>query len=62
MTNIMPIIHNFILDNADIYRWNGIDEAVRDGMTNGDALTTIVAANKTPVEAAIEKTVKGILG
>ena len=56
------IIHNFILDNADIYRWNGIDEAVRDGMTNGDALTTIVAANKTPVEAAIEKTVKGILG
>lgn len=56
------IVHNFILDNADIYSWNGIDTAVRDGMTNGDALPTIVAANKTPVEAAIEKTVKGVLG
>ena len=56
------IVHNFILDNADIYRWNGIDEAVRDGMTNGDALPTIVAANKSAVEKAIEKTVEGLLG
>lgn len=56
------VVNNFVLDNCDIYQWGGIITALRDGIANGSDLSSIIAANKTPIETAIEKTIDNIRG
>lgn len=56
------VVNNFVLDNCDIYQWGGIITALRDGIANGSDLSSIIAANKAPIETAIEKTIENIRG
>ena len=51
-----------MLDNCDIYQWGGILTVLRDGIANGSDLSSIIAANKAPIETAIEKTIENIRG
>ncbi len=54
------VINNFVVDNCDMYRWGNIIALVRTGMNDGSELSSIVAANKSAIEAAIDKTIDGI--
>lgn len=54
------IVNNFVLDNCDLYQWGGIVSAIRDGMEKGNDVSSIIASNKSAIEAAIEKTVTNI--
>ena len=56
------VVNNFVLDNCDIYQWGGILTVLRDGIANGSDLSSIIAANKAPIETAIEKTIENIRG
>ena len=56
------IVYSFVLDNADIYQWGNLDTQMRDGMTKGTDLSSIIAKNRSAFEKAIEKTVAGIAG
>ena len=54
------VVNNFVLDNCDMYSWGNILTALRDGIANGSDLSSIIAANKSSIEAAIEKTIENI--
>lgn len=54
------IVNNFVIDQCDLYSWGNIATVLRDGMANGDEVSSIIAANKSLIEAAIEKTITGI--
>ena len=56
------VVNNFVLDNCDMYSWGNILTALRDGIANGSDLSSIIAANKSAIEAAIEKTIENISG
>lgn len=56
------VVNNFVLDNCDMYSWGNILTALRDGIANGSDLSSIIAANKSAIEAAIEKTIDNIRG
>lgn len=56
------IVYSFVLDNADIYQWGNLDTQMRDGMTKGTDLSSIIAKNRSAFEKAIEKTVAGMAG
>lgn len=56
------IVYSFVLDNADIYQWGNLDTQMRDGMTKGTDLSSIIAKNRSAFEKAIEKTVAGTAG
>lgn len=56
------VVNNFVLDNCDMYSWGNILTALRDGIANGSDLSSIIAANKSSIEAAIDKTIENIRG
>ena len=53
-------VNNFVLDNCDIYNWGGIMTTLKDGVFQGADLSSIIAANKSAIEAEIEKTIEAI--
>ena len=56
------VVNNFVLDNCDMYQWGSITTTLRDGMKNGLDLSSIIASNKSTIEAAIDKTIENIRG
>ena len=58
------IFANFTLDNCDIYSWGSLTTIMRDtfGRAKNDTLATILAANTSALQAAIDKTVDAIEG
>ena len=54
------IVNNFVMDSTDMYQWSGFKDTFRVGMANGSDLSSILAANLSPLEAAIEETIDTI--
>lgn len=54
------IVNNFVMDSTDMYQWSGFKDTFRVGMANGSDLSSILAANLSPLEAAIEETIETI--
>lgn len=54
------IVNNFVMDSTDMYQWSGFKDTFRVGMANGSDLSSILAANLSPLEAAIQETIETI--
>ena len=54
------VLNNFVLDNCDLYQWSGMMDTVRDAMTNGKELASVIASSKSALENAIKKTTEAI--
>ncbi len=53
-------INNFVLDNCDMYSWSGITSALVTGLKEGSEISSIIASNKSALEAAIQKTIDAL--
>lgn len=54
------VLNNFVLDNCDLYQWSGMMDTVKDAMTNGKELASVIASSKSALENAIKKTTEAI--
>ena len=54
------IVNNFVMDSTDMYQWSGFKDTFRKGMASGSDLSSILAANLSPLEAAIQETIETI--
>ena len=54
------VVNNFVLDNCDLYGWSGLWNQIKTSMNDGGELSSLVAANRDALEAAIEKTLENI--
>ena len=54
------VLNNFVLDNCDLYQWSGMMDTVKDAMTDGKELSSVIATNKSALESAIKKTTDAI--
>ena len=54
------IVINLVMDSTDMYQWSGFKDTFRVGMANGSDLSSILAANLSPLEAAIQETIETI--
>ena len=54
------VVNNFTIEACDMYQWGALENLVREGMRDGTELATILAANTSAIEAAMEKTIETI--
>ena len=54
------VVNNFTIESCDMYQWGALENLVREGMRDGTELATILAANTSAIEAAMEKTIETI--
>lgn len=54
------VVNNFVLDNCDLYGWSGLWNQIKTSMNDGGELSSLVAANRDALEAAIKKTLENI--
>ncbi len=53
-------INNFIIDNADMYLWGGLQKGLISGLREGSEISSIIAASKSSTEAAIRNTIDAL--
>lgn len=54
------VLNNFVLDNCDLYQWSGMMDTMKDAMTNGKELASVIASSKSALGNAIKKTTEAI--
>ncbi len=54
------VVNNFVLDNCDLYSWSGLWNQIKTSMNDGGELSSLVAANRDALGAAIKKTLENI--
>ena len=54
------VVNNFVLDNCNLYGWSGLWDQIKTSMNDGGELSSLVAANRDALEAAIKKTLENI--
>ena len=54
------VVNNFVLDNCDLYGWSGLWDHIKTSMNDGGELSSLVAANRDALEAALKKTLENI--
>ena len=52
------IFDSYILDNAAVYAWGGLSDALRNAMSGTEGLASLIASYKTKCEATINETIE----